>query len=667
MTSQSFEQVLNSVPAQGSFTPAWKKFVKTKFFVQVLRAVDNNPRNFSLHIAPDPDSGKPSVLISEQRERLNRQHGNATAALYGADIVKLLADDAAILVALSDRAFEIASARVAWLRAGILAAQARAAESSVPAASGEAAPAVTLEKAPVAAPPAPFVPLLGRAGEPLPDMAALMPRAVGLPTAGLTFEVPGAWQETPNVKGLIFFDAESGTKVEASAILRLAVSMPQWLQMRADQMALDMPFMRVCGPAYRLGAPHWGERIEGMATEYSGSFPGSGIESCCLLACIRMEGVLVSLIITAPSAVFEQSAELYKWLLGQVDLGPPGQAAPPTPRAPAGGSIAAKADADNASLIDAEPPAVFGVTMHGRLGRLRAMAYGFAIMLPLAAIAIASALMGTAGMILIGVVMVIAVFLSLRVLVLRLHDINWSGKWLWAPILLSGLAGALQKPQLVAFVGGAFWLLVGVSLYLIPGSETDNDFGPPPPDNSTAIKVCAALCIVLQLGALFGSSRLPGRSSSTTLAGSSYTFTTDDKALTVQLPAKPREVPTPAHVQARMGDVSARQFHLEDDKRIYMVQVIDYKLNNNGEEMLELAESRIVGPEGTAMLQKDIEVNGYRGREVRAASLDGRRRGARLFMIDKRLIMVMMEAPLAPGNDAAMDRYLNSVVLKTRP
>jgi hypothetical protein len=60
----------------------------------------------------------------------------------------------------------------------------------------------------------------------------------------------------------------------------------------------------------------------------------------------------------------------------------------------------------------------------------------------------------------------------------RLHDIGWSG-WLW---LLN----------LVPFVGSFFPLVIMV----VPGNTGANRYGPPPPPNSTAVKVLCSLWIV---------------------------------------------------------------------------------------------------------------------------------------------------------------------------
>ncbi len=61
----------------------------------------------------------------------------------------------------------------------------------------------------------------------------------------------------------------------------------------------------------------------------------------------------------------------------------------------------------------------------------------------------------------------------------RLHDIGWSG-WLW---LLN----------LVPFVGSFFPLVIMV----VPGNIGANRYGPPPPPNSTAVKVlcCTVDCV----------------------------------------------------------------------------------------------------------------------------------------------------------------------------
>jgi uncharacterized membrane protein YhaH (DUF805 family) len=142
----------------------------------------------------------------------------------------------------------------------------------------------------------------------------------------------------------------------------------------------------------------------------------------------------------------------------------------------------------------------FGV--EGRIGRLRFLAWSMVLSLVTMAVVGIFALIGlalvssdsTAGLIIGGI---LAFFLclafliaSIMISVQRLHDIGWSG-WLW---LLN----------LVPFVGSFFPLL----LLAMPGNQTANRYGAPPPPNSTAVKVLSALWLVvialLIVGALAG-------------------------------------------------------------------------------------------------------------------------------------------------------------------
>lgn len=130
-------------------------------------------------------------------------------------------------------------------------------------------------------------------------------------------------------------------------------------------------------------------------------------------------------------------------------------------------------------------------SVEGRIGRLRFLAWTMVLSLVTLPIVGVFALIGlglvsgdsTTGLIIGGI---FAFFLFLAFLIIsilftvqRLHDIGWSG-WLW---LLN----------LVPFVGSFFPLVITV----IPGNTGANRYGPPPPPNSTAVKVLCSLWIVL--------------------------------------------------------------------------------------------------------------------------------------------------------------------------
>ncbi|GLH40211.1 MULTISPECIES: DUF805 domain-containing protein [Pseudomonas] len=129
-------------------------------------------------------------------------------------------------------------------------------------------------------------------------------------------------------------------------------------------------------------------------------------------------------------------------------------------------------------------------SVEGRIGRLRFLAWTMVLSL------VALPIVGVFALIALGLVSgdsttglifggILAVFLFIGFMIVsilfsvqRLHDIGWSG-WLW---LLN----------LVPFVGSFFPLVIMV----VPGNTGANRYGPPPPPNSTAVKVLCSLWIV---------------------------------------------------------------------------------------------------------------------------------------------------------------------------
>lgn len=128
----------------------------------------------------------------------------------------------------------------------------------------------------------------------------------------------------------------------------------------------------------------------------------------------------------------------------------------------------------------------------GRIGRLRYLAWTMSLTLVMMlVIGVGFAIGGawfftstsTAAMVVGGLLALIVflgfAFVSIQFNVQRLHDLGWSG-WLW---LLT----------LVPFVGSIFPFV----LIIAPGNDGPNRYGPPPPRNSTAVKVLASLWLVM--------------------------------------------------------------------------------------------------------------------------------------------------------------------------
>ncbi|MFP0194054.1 DUF805 domain-containing protein [Pseudomonas sp. PHC1] len=142
-------------------------------------------------------------------------------------------------------------------------------------------------------------------------------------------------------------------------------------------------------------------------------------------------------------------------------------------------------------------------SVEGRIGRLRYLAWSMVLSLVTLPIVSVFALIGlglvsadsTTGLI-IGGLFAFFLFLAFAIVgilfsIQRLHDIGWSG-WLW---LLT----------LVPFVGSFFPLVIMV----VPGNTGANRYGPPPPPNSTAVKVLCSLWIVF-IGLFFVGGMLGG-------------------------------------------------------------------------------------------------------------------------------------------------------------
>lgn len=147
-------------------------------------------------------------------------------------------------------------------------------------------------------------------------------------------------------------------------------------------------------------------------------------------------------------------------------------------------------------------PACFALSLQGRIGRLRYIAYSWVVILMVAVIGILAAIAIPMGLKIAFLPMaaagVVGLWLGLRTAVLRLHDLNLSGKWILLLIVLGGLSGAVRSPVIMVITTGLMWLGT-LALMVWPGRQASNDYGPPSGPNSTLIKVGAILLLVLQV------------------------------------------------------------------------------------------------------------------------------------------------------------------------
>ncbi|HEY0064218.1 MAG TPA: DUF805 domain-containing protein [Telluria sp.] len=687
MSSETFEQVFTAAQADGSFNAAWKKFVVTRFFVPVVALPGGDPNKFRLHTEAIPHGGA-RVHISEVGQRL--EAGEITLAqLYGADVVRMLPHDAEIVIALSDRPFTIAPDRVLWLRKGIEASQAKmaaakaqgaaaaVAPASAPApvaaqaAVSAPAPAVAAAPAPAPAPaaaaPAPEVAAAVPTRAPLArsnavlDVAALKPRPVTLPDLGLSLFVPGEWQESRSANTILLTDPATGTTVEVSGFHRPGMSLEQWRDLRLSLIRQEMRHLGQDGSTYAIDGDEWRDRVAGSATEFTGVFPGEALSSRYLLACVRVEGTLVTVAIKATEEVFEQQRAIFKWLLSRLSFTP---SAPDPYQAP---GASADGGAAYASTPEEAAP-VFGLSLQGRIGRMRSIAYAFPLMAVAILVGIAAAVILPASRVLgglfAGVFVLLLIWCSVRLLVLRMHDVNLSGKWLLALIPLGGALVATRQPLLI----GSFFLLVSlgsmVLTYLWPGNADDNDYGPPPGPNPVWVLVVAGLCCLLQVVGIVSSitssaaiykeyvargapaPATPGPAAAPQrLLPFVKPWSPPDASFVVNLPRPPEEMPLPPMMRARAATFTMHQYRLFSSERIYGVQTFEYKRMTDREQVLNSLEGVVIGTEGTLVGKRDVVFeNGAAGREIRVLLPTDKVRTGRVTVIGSTGVVVMVTA-----------------------
>jgi uncharacterized membrane protein YhaH (DUF805 family) len=145
-------------------------------------------------------------------------------------------------------------------------------------------------------------------------------------------------------------------------------------------------------------------------------------------------------------------------------------------------------------------PHPLALSTQGRIGRLRYMAYSIPAYLPLAATSliglILTAIIDSKAILIlfIGIGWLVTSILGIRILILRLHDLNRSGWWILAGIL-AGVAGVTS---------GAPWLLIipgagSLALLFWPGKHASNDYGPPSGENTIWTIVGAVTMVGLTL------------------------------------------------------------------------------------------------------------------------------------------------------------------------
>jgi uncharacterized membrane protein YhaH (DUF805 family)/ribosomal protein L37AE/L43A len=160
--------------------------------------------------------------------------------------------------------------------------------------------------------------------------------------------------------------------------------------------------------------------------------------------------------------------------------------------------------------LETVTPGALSLSISGRIGRLRYLAYSWPMMVLSGLGILAAVIPKTPGMVkaremmlIPGVILLILWFYNaLRLMALRLHDVNRSAKWVLALLLLPGACFLVGGQQMVP-VGTAIFWIIAFLLIVLPGSEGYNDYGPPAGSNTTLVKVGAGIVLALMALGVF--------------------------------------------------------------------------------------------------------------------------------------------------------------------
>lgn len=160
----------------------------------------------------------------------------------------------------------------------------------------------------------------------------------------------------------------------------------------------------------------------------------------------------------------------------------------------------------------------------GRLGRMRFFTFSYALMfafsiliaifvMVFAATAFDMSKVSFSAIIPIVLLSIIWVYLTIMLIIKRLHDMNASGWWILMPLgllfglgIISGIlasrnpSGSATMVTLMTLISPLSTLVIGAILTLMPGTKGKNRFGSVPPPNGIGVKI--GFYILLALAAL---------------------------------------------------------------------------------------------------------------------------------------------------------------------
>lgn len=720
--SESFEQIVEAAQSSGDFKPLWSRFVKTRFYVSIIRHAVESQTGFDLCLNQHPDKSDKSVQLAEEKHRLPVAGSSEIINLSGADIVKRVPPGAAISLLLNQRTLEVTAARVDWLRKSLQAsleaalkkkreaeaAHAREhlgvtntssdrANSEAGSASREPMQSIqtvlsrdaqsqqpdlnkglalevkntvsttsnAVQKSGLSLEKQAMTPEAARTTS-LADISELKPREVLLESLGLEMYVPARWREVKNKKSLKFTDVETKTIVEVSGLLRKNTSLETWMAQRLPHVKQEMPYLTQVGESYAVSGTSWRGKIQAMATEYRGRIAGDEEDSIYLICCYRSAHSVLAICIRAQAQVFEAQRSVFRWLLEKVDINEP---LPEFDKNGVAKNFAHNGAVNYDDSSDSAPP-MFSLSFSGRLGRLRYIVYSFMAILPLFVLMIAAAVIGKewldGKLVLFAMLMVVIFIMQLRPLVLRLHDLNLSGKWILAPCLIPAIAAVVGRPELI-ILASVVWIVGYFATWLVPGSADTNDFGAPCPPNSKAITISAVVLIILSVIGnastykAYKAKRTELEASSGSSSQSGYGFTPKDQSFSINFPKAPRE-DSLTNFNKNAGLSAVEMYSLDNGAHKYLVQRMSFQTEPSEKSQVldRISDAMMQSSRAQLISEKRLRVNGIAARELRVKIPNGSYQNYRFLFAKANLFMLMVESRADHENATEIEAFLNS-------
>lgn len=508
--------------------------------------------------------------------------------------------------------------------------------------------------APVAAPLAPLAPIGGKKPTRPLDVQALKPRNVVHAGTGMDFYVPDAWQQRTGSRSLTFFDPASGAKIEVNSMSRSDTPLEKWLEIRLPTVTKEMPFLKQVGESYAISGPEWRGKISAMVTEFQGTYHLDQEETHYLICCYRTDSMVATITVRVKSDVFEENRAVYKWLFEQVDI------VEPMP-------VAGTGAGSSASTAHAPAPALFALNPNGRIGRLRFLAYSVVMYIPMFLLILIATRLPENLAIMVGLVSLLGmIWLPIRLIVLRMHDFNMSGKWLWTFFLLSAVAGAMKRPDLSIQASALFWLAM-IPVTCWPGDNQENRFGEQNGPNPLWVKITAGLFFAIQVMLVVAvvkvvRERNIGWGGPKTAEQARQSFSPPDNSFSVELPGKPLKAVVPERPDD-VEDMYVYTLNTPDHK--YLIEsVLFFKTPpDENEALTESVAPFLTNKKVELVSEKRTQVNGIPAHDIRYRLPNGIQRDFRIMFKGRRFYTLMIETPSDKDDQMEIDQFLDSIRL----